>query len=309
MGKALHFCRWGELPMDATHDVQGLLSVIIPTHDQARNVERLVHAVKQVTPGAEMIIVCAGLQPHADDISVSYVWGAKVIAAESNASSSECRAIGAKHATGSVLLFLDERNGLSQACYKKWIAKVQQGYDVVMCADDFGQAKTKPGSVRYAFSFLNQLLGHRQFGSASLEKAPFILNRKALETIDFRALRIPAVALVKAVKKDLAITCEPIERSARKQLPPSQALAKPKSVLFEEHARAIHMLLQDKNERGAMPDGERHRILAQETGLLHLRSVFYQESDDKEADGWGAKRKERTKRIRKRAQRHKRRPH
>lgn len=297
--------------MDSQNYAQSLVSVIIPTHGGARNVERLVHIAKQVALATEVIIVCAGLPPHAADSE--YVWGAKVVPASEQATASECRAIGAQHAQGNVLLFLEEGITLPLGSLKKYTAALLKGYDLVLSAG--GRVLTTKGklsSERCAYALLNHLLGQKQLGSASLEKAPFALNRKALEAIGQHHLHVPAAALVRAAQKALAITLVTsgsTGQAARKRSAANQPLAKKQALIFQEHGEAIQLLLQDKDVRGALPDGERHRILVQAPGLLHLRSVFYQESREKEGDEWGAKRKERPKRTRKRAQSRKKRSH
>ncbi|MGN7470615.1 glycosyltransferase family 2 protein [Brevibacillus sp. SAFN-007a] len=296
--------------MDSQNDAQSLVSVIIPTHDGARNVERLVRMAKQVAPVTEVILVCAGLRRHAADADSGYMWGAKVVAASKQASASECRAIGAQHAAGDVLLFLDGGVNYPVDALKTYIAPLLQGYDLVLSAGGRLLTKGRLSQERCAYALLNHLLGRKQLGCASLEKAPFALNRKALEAIGQHHLHVPAIALVHAVQKGLVIAEVPFGwTTARKSSAANQPLAKKTTMIFQEHAKAIQLLLQNNNVRGALPDGERQRILVQAPGLLHLRSVFFQESREKEEDGWGAKRKERAKRIRKRAQSRKKRSH
>lgn len=285
--------------MDSPTCGQNRVSVIIPTHG-ARNPERLTHMAKQIAPATEVIIVYAPLCSHQADIEC--VAGAKVVAAGKHATASECHAIGAQHATGNVLLFLPEEGIFPPASLRKYIAPLQRDYDLVLSAGGRVLTKGRLSTVRCACALLNDLLGQKQLGSASLETAPFSLTRTALEAIGPHKLQVPATALVSAVQKGLAITTvAPVSRE-RKSSAANQGVAKAKSLIFQEHAKAIQLLLQDQNVRGALPDGERHRILVQVPGLLHLRSVFYQHSREKEGDGWGAKRKERAKRARKRVQ-------
>lgn len=288
--------------MDSPIYDRPLLSVIIPISDNARNTKKLLSFVKKIASDTEVIVVFQGVSSRAAMLSLDL--GAQVIPIGIETNCNEARAIGSAHARGDIVLFMDERLEMPLLYLKKYVTQVKKGSDVVIttCTKPFVSKKGER-SPRSAYCLLNHLLGQKSMGSASFENTPFALSRNALDSIGSENFSNPAIALVQASALGLKMT-KIVPLATRKQTTgASDNIPKDTRTIYHEHAKAIQLLTNGTTQRGADQDGKRHRALVEVTDVLHLRSVIHLESRVKEGGGWGAKRKTKYSRARKKTQR------
>lgn len=288
--------------MDNRIDDHPAVSVIIPISDNARNIKKLLSVVKRIDPHTEIIIVCNHVS--CQDVLLSNEWGAQIISTGLEVDSHEARAIGSAHARGDVVLFIDELLAMPLLYLKKYVTLVKKGSDVIMttCSDQAVSRRAKR-SPRSAYCLLNHLLGQKRMGSASFENIPFALSRNALAAIGSGNLCNPAIALVQASVLGLKMTTIAPFATEKQPTGTRDIVRKDIRTIYREHAKAIQLLTGGTNLRHADQDGQRHRDLVHSSGVLHLRSVFHQESRGKEGGGWDGKRKAKYARSHKKKQR------
>jgi len=265
------------------------VSVIIPASDDSPFLRRLIQTAGKLTPFTEVIVVCPG--PFSLTSRKALGAGIKVVHTGAAITYDEGRAIGAAHASGDILLFLDERVIASHALLKKYVTAATNGSDIVITSYSAQPPPRKQPAHRTAARLLNHLLGKPELGTGSMSFVPYAIKRSAMAQIGHHALCNPPLALAYAVKLELSTTSilpVPVLQWNTGTVP---AMKKTTHTILQDHAEAIRFLMHEKGTRGGLPDGDRYRILLQAPGLLHLRSVFYQEPNGREGDGWGAKRK------------------
>lgn len=265
------------------------VSVIIPASDDSPFLRKLIETAGRLTPFTEVIVVCPGQTAQLPRKTLGA--GVKVVHTGVAITYDEGRAIGAAHASGDILLFLDERVVVSQSLLKKYVLAAINGSDIVITSYSAHPPNRKEPAHRTAARLLNHLLGKPELGTGSMSFVPYAIKRSAMEQIGHHALCNPPLALAYAVKLELSTTSilpVPVLQWNTGAVP---AMKKGTHAILQDHAEAIRFLMHEKGTRGGLPDGDRYRILLQAPGLLHLRSVFYQEPSEREGDGWGAKRK------------------
>ncbi|WP_289139859.1 glycosyltransferase [uncultured Brevibacillus sp.] len=275
--------------MDILDNALPDVSVIIPSTDESSTIQRTILSVKNIQPTLEVIVVCPGLTSRTT--RHAYASGAKVIHSSSLITYDEARALGALHAKGETILFLEEKNSASPALLNKIIDASRKGWDLVLTAYSSSPTKRKQSAQRLAARLLNHISGKTELEAASLCFVPYALNKSALKKIGNQLLCTPPLALACAVEQGLSVTTVTSLSARRGYVGKHGVMKKQTPLILREHAEAICYLMQDKGQRAGLPDGDRFRVLLQAPELLHLRSVFNQEPSEREVDGWGAKRK------------------
>jgi len=265
------------------------VSVIIPASDDSPFLRRLIQTAGKLTPFTEVIVVCPGLTTLTPKKALGA--GVKVVYTGAAITYDEGRAIGAAHARGDILLFLDERVVASHALLKKYVTAATNGPDIVITNFSADPPNRKQPAHRTAARLLNHLLGKPELGTGSMSFVPYAIKKSAMEQIGHHALCNPPLALAYAVKLELSTTSILPVPALQWSTGTVPGMKKRTPAILQDHAEAIRFLTHEKGTRGGLPDGDRYRILLQAPGLLHLRSVFYQEPNEREGDGWGAKRK------------------
>ncbi|WP_312116567.1 hypothetical protein [Brevibacillus reuszeri] len=275
--------------MDSLDKALPEVSVIIPAGDESSSIIQTIQMARKLSSALEVIVVCPGQKTYTTQ--KARILGAQVVHSHSVITYDEGRSLGAMYAKGETLLFLDERVRATSVLLNRIIDATNKGWDVVLTAYTPASSKSKPSSQRMAARFLNCISGKTELGAASLCFVPYALKQRAIERLGHQLLRTPPLALAFAGKAGLSITSIPSKTPLKWNKEADRTMHKQTQVILQEHAEAIRFLLQEKGQRAGLPDGDRFRILLQAPGLLHLRSVFYQEPSEREGNGWGAKRK------------------
>jgi len=93
--------------MDSPDNVLPEVSVIIPSSDESSTIQRTILSVKNIQPSIEVIVVCPGLTSRTT--RHAHASGAKVVHSHALITYDEARALGALHANGETILFLEEK--------------------------------------------------------------------------------------------------------------------------------------------------------------------------------------------------------
>lgn len=269
------------------------LSVIIPARDDSRLLHAIIQEIRTLAPRAEVIVVCH--QPSPATREQIQQNDAHLICSDQVFTYDEGRGLGARHATRSVLLFLDDQVVWPGKQLEKYVKHAANGTDLVLTANPNAVSSDSFFSRRMTYLLLNHIVQRKDLGIASLYEAPFALARKAAEQLDLFSDLFsfnPAALLVQGIlqKLDLRTIQAPLIR--KRGLNRGRKLHSSLQKVMTQHAEAINLWMQEREGRGGLWDGDRYRPLLQVAGNLHLRSVYRShEWEILQRSGWDGRRR------------------
>jgi len=137
------------------HHVQQL-SIILPAKNEAEGLQRTLPALRQAWPQAEIIVVNDGSTDDTAAIAANH--GARVVSNPYSMGNGAAIKRGTRAASGDVLVFMDADGQHSAQHIAALLAKLEEGYDMVVGARDAsGQANLHRG---LANGFYNRLASH-----------------------------------------------------------------------------------------------------------------------------------------------------
>ncbi len=137
------------------------LSVVIPAKNEARSLSSVLGGVRQHAADAEIIVVNDGSTD--DTAAVARAAGAQVIDHPYSKGNGAAIKTGARAATGDVIIFMDADGQHSPADIPRLLAKLAEGYDLVVGARGRGsQASLARGFGNWLYNKLaSWIVGHR----------------------------------------------------------------------------------------------------------------------------------------------------
>jgi len=129
------------------------ISLILPAKNEAEGLRRTLPGVRELLPGAEVIVVDDGSTD--DTAAVAREHGATVLSSPYSMGNGAAIKRGARAATGDVLVFMDADGQHNIDCIQRLLDRLAQGYDMVVGARGWdGQASVGRG---LANGFYNRL--------------------------------------------------------------------------------------------------------------------------------------------------------
>lgn len=129
------------------------LSVILPAKNEAEGLRRTLPALRAQVPDAEIIVSDDGSTDDTAQVAAEH--GAKVISAPYSMGNGAAIKRGARAASGDTLVFMDADGQHDPACIPDLLAKLGQGYDMVVGARDWaGQAGVHRGAANAFYNWL-----------------------------------------------------------------------------------------------------------------------------------------------------------
>lgn len=253
------------------------LSVIISASNEQKTIGPLIDVIAKLKP-KEMIVVDNGstaktldicLKKSATCYSYPYRFGHDI-----------GRAIGAREATGDVLLFLDADIPFTFAQLIPFVIACYEGVDIALNnVNPLYKKRSMLDSVSLAKRFLNHILEKDELGHASLTAVPHAMTRKALETIGAEHLAIPPKAQVIAAFAGLNIKAvHPVDvfamNKVRERNSNNSNLVE--EMIIGDHVEAVQWVQAASGERGIYHDNIRQRHLIAEV----LASIGKSQDDD-----------------------------
>ncbi|KAA9008562.1 glycosyltransferase family 2 protein [Paenibacillus spiritus] len=171
------------------------------------------------------------------------------------------RGIGAKLARGGILLFLDGDLPIAAEDLYPFAAAVDKGTDAAL--NDLGPLLppfSAADTVTRCKLLLNEALGRRDLGAASMTAVPHALSRRALETIGPSGLAVPpraqAIAVLEGLRVETAGTVDVIRRNRRRGADNTGSGNRMEQLIAGDHAEALGELLARRGAEGrSLPPG------------------------------------------------------
>ncbi|MFA7487698.1 MAG: glycosyltransferase family 2 protein [Lysobacteraceae bacterium] len=137
------------------------ISIILPAKNEATGLTKTLPAIFQQLPHAEVIIVDDGSTDETARIALEH--GAKVLSSPYSMGNGAAIKRGARAAKGEILVFMDADGQHNPADIPTLLAKLDEGYDMVVGArDGSGQANFHRGLANAFYNWLaSHMTGHR----------------------------------------------------------------------------------------------------------------------------------------------------
>ncbi|HEV7269656.1 glycosyltransferase family 2 protein [Pseudoxanthomonas sp.] len=129
------------------------ISVILPARNEAGGLDRTLPVLRACMPGAEIIVVDDGSTDATAAIASGH--GAIVLSSPYSMGNGAAIKRGARAAKGDILVFMDADGQHDPACIAALLAKLDNGYDMVVGARDWsGQAGVHRGAANAFYNWL-----------------------------------------------------------------------------------------------------------------------------------------------------------
>jgi len=137
------------------------ISVILPAKNEAEGLRRTLPSLRACLPDAEVIVVDDGSTDETAAVATSH--GVRVLASPYSMGNGAAIKRGARAATGDVLVFMDADGQHDPALIPQMLARLEQGFDMVVGARDAaGQANVSRGAANAFYNRLaTWMTGHR----------------------------------------------------------------------------------------------------------------------------------------------------
>lgn len=137
------------------------LSIVIPARNEAAGLDRLLPALRERHPDAELLVVDDGSTDATRETALGH--GAKVVSHPYGQGNGAAVKTGARNATGEVLVFLDADGQHDPDDVARLLDTLRQGYDMVVGArDGRSQASLLRGiGNRFYNRLASWMVGHR----------------------------------------------------------------------------------------------------------------------------------------------------
>jgi glycosyltransferase involved in cell wall biosynthesis len=176
------------------------VSIIITAKDEFKSLHAIKGA-KNVHKDTEVIIIVNG--PKQTSSLIKKYVEARVISFEEPLNEGVCRAIGALHAKGDILLFLDSSLTVRSSLLRPYIEAIHSNKcDIAInCYHSKSPRKTMSQNNMYAYNETD----FNPLNNNTLYPTPHAISRMAIEKIGVEHLAAPALALSIAIHKGLII--------------------------------------------------------------------------------------------------------
>jgi glycosyltransferase involved in cell wall biosynthesis len=136
------------------------ISIVLPARNESASLDLLLPRLREVVPGAEIIVVNDGSTDSTEAISIKH--DARVVSHPYSKGNGAAIKTGARHATGDVLVFMDGDSQHQPGDISRLLAKLDGGYDMVVGArDGSGQASRHRGLANAFYNRLaSWMVGH-----------------------------------------------------------------------------------------------------------------------------------------------------
>jgi CTP:molybdopterin cytidylyltransferase MocA len=239
--------------------IRSKVSVIIPVMNERKTLPYVLREVKKLQRHIEIIVVVNGSTDDSAQIAESS--GARVIVYEQPLGHDVGRSIGALHAGGDILLFVDGDIVIPAEQLRPFLKAVERGADIALNEYNGPAHKQSVHPVVMAKHALNAALGRADLQGASMTSVPHAISRNALTVIGAEHLAVPPKAQAMAFVHGLRVEApqlvsvgamNPLRRRGKGGDPL-------RHLILGDHLEAVSWYIQATNERGWRSDLSRNR--------------------------------------------------
>ncbi|WP_199618373.1 glycosyltransferase family 2 protein [Paenibacillus alkalitolerans] len=242
-------------------NLRPILSVIVPARNESRTIGGVVRNARAIMRRTEVIVVVNG----SSDLTarVAQRAGARIVRYSEPVGHDVGRSIGARHARGRVLLFVDADFVLPVSTLRSYVRAVLRGQDIVLNSySGFADAK-RMHSTSEAKRLINRIIGRGDLMGSSMTAVPHAMSKRAAYIIGLSELSVPPKAQAKAIINGLSVTRAPLVEVSRlnRRRFGRIGTASVERLILGDHAEAIHYLTEVKGHRAGLTDLWRNRSL------------------------------------------------
>ncbi|MDQ0243023.1 glycosyltransferase involved in cell wall biosynthesis [Bacillus fengqiuensis] len=237
------------------------VSFVIQAQNEEKTIGKVISQIKKLKPH-EIIVVVNGSTDQTSKIVQSSK--CTLLEYENPLGINLGKAIGAFHASGDILVFLDADIVIPSDRLLSFVQAIQGGSDVAL--NDLNWAmkrKVRPHPTSLSKKALNLFLGREELGINALGAIPNAFSRKAVEQIGWWNLVDPPLAQTMGILDDLSFSAPiSVDVIRTNKIRPEQHRTKaanspyPKSTsrVIGDHLQAIKYLTEQKGIRGGYAD-------------------------------------------------------
>lgn len=242
---------------------QKAVSVIIPAQNEEDTIGAVIQEAKKIAP-LEIIVVVNGTTDQTAQIAKSLQ--CQVYEFTRPLGNDVGRAIGAYHAKGDILLFLDGDIRIPGNLLLPFVNAIEDGWDIALNNLSNIQSPGVPHITTVAKLSLNRMMRRPDLSLNSLLAIPHAMSRKAVAQIGWKNLAFPVLAMAMAISQNLAIaspayvdvisTNKPRSMHVNRRLP---CFPESTERILGDHLEGLQWWIRNKGKRGGLTDGERNR--------------------------------------------------
>ena len=129
------------------------LSIVLPAKNEAEGLRRTLPALRRQVPDAQIIVVDDGSTDETAAVAAEH--GATVLVTPYSMGNGAAIKRGARAASGEVIVFMDADGQHDPTCIPQLLARLEQGYDMVVGARNWsGQAGVSRGAANAFYNWL-----------------------------------------------------------------------------------------------------------------------------------------------------------
>lgn len=241
------------------------VSVVIPVHNEASTLSKVLAEVKKLEP-YEIIIVDNGSTDGTKEIALQH--HCRVIYYNHSLGNDVGRAIGAREAKGEIVLFLDGDIVMKSEELYPFIKGIQQGHQIVLNNLTWSvYLKVRPHYTTVGKYMLNRYLNKKEFVVGSLIAIPHAISREVIEKLGWWNLADPALFQAMAMSRGVDISdmasvdviytnkVRPVHTGTS----PDSPYPKATSRIMGDHLLALQYITETYGKRGGFSEGNRDR--------------------------------------------------
>ncbi|CAM5790156.1 MULTISPECIES: glycosyltransferase family 2 protein [Brevibacillus] len=236
------------------------LSVIIPVRDEERTIGKVLKQVVRLRP-KEIIVIANGSRDRTIQIATTY--NVTCLSYPFPLGHDVGRAIGAKEASGDVLLFLDGDIVIPAERLQRFVKACYLGADISLNnVNRFFNNTARIDAVSMAKSYLNRLLLRPDLGFSSMTAVPHAMKRSVAAWLGYDSLMVPPLAQAKAILQGMRVVQSAsvdVLRTNRKRIINQKTNNLVKDLILGDHMEALSFLQSMKSERVFFFDQLRRR--------------------------------------------------
>lgn len=219
------------------------ISVIIPVMNEKKTLAAVIRQARKIHPKPEVVVVCNGSVDGS--LQIARRLADKVVSFSRPLGHDVGRSVGARAASGEILLFIDGDIVIPAKQLEPFINAIQSGVDVALNRYNGLVRKRRVHPVILSKYALNAVLGRGDLQGASLTAIPHAISRASLDKIGVEHLAVPPKAQAMAIARGLKVSAVHYVRVGKNN-PGKHRAYSVRKLIIGDHLEAIQWYLAFK---------------------------------------------------------------